>query len=1272
MVSSRGQPFTLAVGETKTLEVPISFPPLKFGNYTLTYSQSDETRTGSPALITIPNTSTIALSFDKPSYRIRETANLVVDLKNTGKFHQINMGVTANIPDMGFTQTEMVNLPQSQGQSVTFAIPISEGIGSGSHLVQVTVTLPAEESEIRTTYLEIPSADVKFSIGPSFYRTGDTVTVSCVNAGGVDSNGSISIKLYDFTSTKMLERQGEGVVSAGDSWDFSFDLPLDLVSGPYVVEGEFIDGRTGKVYSLRKSTSLEGVGASLSVEADKEIYLAPDIKNALARIIPVVPVPIQGNLHLKASLLKPWFAEGDFPEESVVDPIGTTGGDPENLEDDEAKLLYGHPSPWTSFSTVQIDGSNYRLGIDYYPYQSPVFDEENHSLITEWRLSSLRVLQRQSLVYSESTRPDVVQLDYLIRNEDTVPREVGLRIMLDTQLGENDGAPFYIPQFGNITQEREFGRDEVSAWLSLDDLSKPSVVGKGILKGLGATPPDRFVIASWDDIYDTAWDYAIDPEYSITDDSAVGIWWNPLVLGPGEERRITTFYGVGSVQLGQVVWERSIPVDLNRSGEPSVAMDIPEGLVGKFSLQGRLYSSSGQIISQSLDPFYIMPPQTILTLHTDKSYYRPGEEVRVAGEVKNLAGVGARNLNLTIRKQGTGEPVQQIYEESFDLGAGLGRGFSFTIPTPSEGVVALIGEVKQNESPLVEITDQYVVTLPKLSWEVTVPTVVSGETFTLNVNLYNEGHVTAAGHLSIVDEQGQVIGEGDVSIPAGESRLYQYGQQITSNKTYSFSLTGDLEGSETRSVYFGLAASLVLEAQRVYPEGRVGIPLTIRNTGSFDETLEIQFLLNLSSQQKTKEYFLPRYESITDTLYFDLPEGDYQITANSQVPSASAQASFYVRKENQAELAITFGPQTEGLLPVSVNLQNAGSNEISGNVSVSVSGGNQILWTSQQAFSNLSALGSQPLPFNINPSAFPPGDYVLQVEVFNNGGQLLGMRNTSFKVSGPVFQVTPVPASGTFYPGEEGTFTFKVKNVGNQEGAFDLHFKSYDLIDLTRREWLKAGEEKSMDFSFLLPLDLEEKDYFATYRLQSTAGGQASPGQEGQVKYRLAGINLRVSAALDKQLYQEGEMAHLTLSVSPTVPLPSALNLFARVNYPGFESNQPFALASSQILPFDVPLAKITGEKLFFGIYHESGRSLHLNSLYIHKAGDVLTITTDKQVYSPGETISVSVTGNVSGNLTLSAPNYEEAISFPGTATRSFILPSAMTAGTYYISYQLS
>jgi len=1286
--------FTLAVGENKTLEVPVTIPSLKFGNYTLTYTQSDETKMGNPTTITIPNTTSLVLSFDKPSYKLRETANLTVDLTNTGKFNLENVSVMVSVPDAGFQERRVIDFPQGQGQNLQYVLPIPEAISAGTHEVQLTITLPSGGSQVRTASLMVPRADVQLTFNRSSCRAGETLTIQYANKGGVDSGGSSQIKLYDRFSKVLFEKVESFNISAGASNELSVTVPEDAVRGSYFLQVELLENWTGQRYVLRKDLDLEGVMASLKVETDKEIYLRSEEKHAIAYITPSAPSSVQGNLNLRALFIKPWFSMENFTGEGRIDPnvtrnmrglywgaeisngyidlvvcsdgrftIGTTGGDPKNPADDNAKLLYGHPDPRTSFTTVRIDGMVYLLGKQLLPFKPPYYNES--SIITEWQIGRVKVIQQHSIAYSDTGNPDTVKVDYTVRNEDINPHSVGIRVMLDTQLGDNDGAPFQIPNVGNVTMEREFLGDEVPAWLSMNDLTDPTVIGKGILIGLGAVPPDRFVIARWSPIYNTQWDYTIHPDYSVTGDSAVGIWWNPQQVEPGQERKTTTFYGVGSPQVEYVVWETNIPVGLNTSGQRVATMSIPEEMAGKFTLAGTLFSSSGQVLSRSSQPFYVVPANMVLLLHPDKKLYKPGDVVTINGEIRNLLSIGVTNLILEIKRQGLDGLVQTLYSESFDISAGGIRTFAVNTPAEVEGPFIFTGSVIQNNSTLVEIIDQYEVAKPKVSVTVMAPYVVGTDSFSIDLQIKNEGRVEATVNFqSSIDDQIQSI-----IIPSGEVKLLQYSQQITSDTTYTFTFIGDLEQTVTKTVAYGFVASIAMNPQAVSPEGNVAIPVTITNTGQLAETVEVKFevsQLSTVSNQQIKSYYLPIGGSTTDTLNFNLTEGDYQLTASSQLPLASAQAGFSVGKENKVEMALSLGAQTDGLIPLNVNLTNSGFNTIEGSIQLSaISSQGTIVWNSDRSVSQLSTHNSQLLTFNINPSAFQPGDYTLKVELLNNNGQSLSIQSSPWKILGPMFVITQVPSYQVFYPGEEATFIFKVKNNGNQEGAFDLNLKAYDLLDSTQREWLKPGEEKAITFGFMLPEDLEEKDYFASYELKDQG-----PGIKGQIKYHLAGINLSVNASLDKQYYNEGETAHLTINIQSSNPNPQPL--FARVNYAGYESQQPFALNRGETILFDIPLTQITGEKLFFGIYHESGRSIHLNSLYIHKAGDVITITTDKQVYNPGGNVSVTVIGNASGNMTLSGPGgYTESFTFSGLATKSFALSFALTAGTYFINAQL-
>ncbi|MGB9700380.1 MAG: hypothetical protein ACPL5I_13470 [Thermodesulfobacteriota bacterium] len=372
-----------------------------------------------------------------------------------------------------------------------------------------------------------------------------------------------------------------------------------------------------------------------------------------------------------------------------------------------------------------------------------------------------------------------------------------------------------------------------------------------------------------------------------------------------------------------------------------------------------------------------------------------------------------------------------------------------------------------------------------------------------------------------------------------------------------------------------------------------------------------------------------------------------------------------MRKENKLEIALFADAQTGGVFPVRTELTNQGYNSVSGLLRVSLKDQQNIFWNGEEIVSSIAAGVSQSISLNLDPAGIVPGNYALKAEFLNPEGRLLVEKIIPLNIQGPSFQLIQTPPFQTFSPGQEASFNFQVKNTGNQEGSFIFHFKSYDLIDLKRTAWLKPGEEKNLDFSFLLPRDLEEKDYEATYELSS---GNSS--LQGEIKYHLAGIKINVQAALDKPAYREGEIAHLTLAISGD----QNQSLFARVNYPGFEAKEAFTLPGTKVLDFDIPLPKITGDKLFYAIYQESGRSLYLNSLYIYKLGEKINLVTDKQVYKPGEPVAVTISSGepgIQGPLTISAPNYEETFIFSENISKTFYLPSSMTAGTYYVSYNL-
>jgi hypothetical protein len=1154
IVYSGSQPFIIAVGESRTLSIPISISSVKMGNYTLTYSQSDETKTGGPTTITIPNNPVLILSFDKPFYRIRETANLTVNPTDIGKFNVENVSVTVSAADVNFTESQAISLGVGSSPSLNFAIPIPETVSAGLHNVSVAMILPGGDSVNKNAAIYVPTSSLSVRYqGAVALSAGDTLEMIIENSGGVDTNYDAYIYFWDQGYWFFDSKSATGSIQTGAQSLLSYTVPDQLTTGGYTLRVEVIDRKVNKITSQNTLLSIAGLSGGLAVKTDKDIYLSTEETTTLSTIVSQGKPMADGNLHLEIACTE--YIEAPQPVSFHI----YTGGVEEVV--------------------LHFPGS-------YEQQELPLSITPDH-----WGNTYIRI---------EHEGAQSAYLDYLAL------RDSNGNIYSPSFVG--------IAEVTDITSEAQ-GIDGVAAWVT------------------GQT-----FYASWGNL-------------------PSGVSYT-LVMVAKE--------GCG------IVWQSDTAI--NQGSGVTDTLNISAGNIGwagKYYLRGTLSNSLGQSLGTSYYPFSIIDGDTVLLFNTDKRIYRSGETVTITGRIENQAPITAENLTLTLNSARGGQSPQLLLTETINLLSGGNYPFTITTTAGEEGVVTLSGVVKQNSQPLVRIGDQYEVALPYVSTYVDTPALAGNESFPIEVDIWNDGKVDATVQFGV---QSSDFGDSrTITIPPGEMKILQYSQQISKNESYTFTFTGDYQETTTRTVPYGLGASIEIRdgssSLGVFSERSVAVPVTLTNTGQSTVTLEVSYQLNPGATQQSKTYSLPVGGSATDTLYFDLTEGDYQITVTSQRPDATAQANFLVRKENQVEMTVSLGAQTNGLNPVNVNLANVGFNEINGSVSLSVTtGSGQTVWNRVEPLSQLSPQSSQLITLNINPSAIEPGNYTLQVQLLNNSNQLIATQSLEFAVRSVNFQITQLPPYQIFMPGQEATFLFRVKNTGDQEGAFDLRFKAYDLIDSTQKEWLNPGEEKPISFSFLLPGDLEEKDYFAEYELKGLA---VAGVPKGQVKYRLAGINLNVNATLDKPYYTEGETAHLTINIQTSSSNPQ--DLFARVNYAGYEPQQTFTLNGNQVLIFDVPLPKITGEKLFYGIYHEGGRSIHLNSLYIHKAGDVITITTDKQAYQPRDIVSVSMFGNASGNMTLSGPGgYTETFIFTGSATRSFPLPPTVAAGTYFINAQLS
>jgi hypothetical protein len=224
----------------------------------------------------------------------------------------------------------------------------------------------------------------------------------------------------------------------------------------------------------------------------------------------------------------------------------------ETGEDRPNDMLF--PGRWLERETPLGEGGTGRRSVWYYDAQK------------------VKITQMVEVVRGAQTGLlDTCLIRYRLENEDRQAHRVGIRFLLDTFIGGNDGVPFLIPGQRELCSTFfRFSKvpDFIQA-LEKEDLANPGTIAHIQFNlGNGLEPPTRVTLGAYPNprlinIYGrqalpcrqekTLWDVPVFDIKTLTDppnkdgDSAVVLYWDPRFLAPGKTREVGFSYGLGGV-----------------------------------------------------------------------------------------------------------------------------------------------------------------------------------------------------------------------------------------------------------------------------------------------------------------------------------------------------------------------------------------------------------------------------------------------------------------------------------------------------------------------------------------------------------------------------------------------------------------------------------------------------------------------------------------------------------------------------------------------------
>jgi hypothetical protein len=231
-------------------------------------------------------------------------------------------------------------------------------------------------------------------------------------------------------------------------------------------------------------------------------------------------------------------------------PYMQVGFSAQSKDEKKLRLTYS-PRGATNFALFRIDKHDVFFGDPESgelraKQASPAKRSGASGVFSLWAYEQIEVKQQVEIVDSPKGRRDVCLVTYHVANKGGAKASVGLRVLLDVFIVDNDGPVFFASDAPDkpIATLKEF-KGDVPAYISAVRFADPASrdnlrVYLSIPKGPMQQAPNRLMITRLPKQAEE-WEC---PLVDMAGDAAVAIYWSPQTLEPGGSRSYSYAYGL--------------------------------------------------------------------------------------------------------------------------------------------------------------------------------------------------------------------------------------------------------------------------------------------------------------------------------------------------------------------------------------------------------------------------------------------------------------------------------------------------------------------------------------------------------------------------------------------------------------------------------------------------------------------------------------------------------------------------------------------------------